>query len=36
MSGKTKLVVLLGIVALLYVFFSSDTEPVEVEVESED
>lgn len=36
MSGKTKLVVVLGIVVLLYVIFSSDTEPVEVEVESED
>ncbi len=35
MSGKSKLVVLFGVVVLLYVLFSSDTEPVEVEVESE-
>ena len=36
MSGKSKLVVLFGVVVLLYVLFSSDTEPVEVEVESDD
>lgn len=36
MSGKSKLVVLFGVVVLLYVLFSSNTEPVEVEVESED
>ena len=34
MSGKSKLVVLFGIVVLLYVLFSSDSEPVEVEVET--
>ena len=36
MSGKSKLVVLFGVVVLLYVLFSSDTEPVEVEVEPDD
>ena len=36
MSGKSKLVVLFGVIVLLYVLFSSDSEPVEVEVETED
>ncbi|SHH24745.1 hypothetical protein SAMN05443636_2166 [Halobaculum gomorrense] len=36
MSGKSKIVVLFGVVVLLYVLFSSNTEAVEVEVESED
>lgn len=36
MSGKTKLVVLFGVVVLLYVLLGSETEPVEVEVEDDD
>lgn len=36
MSGKTKLVVLLGIVAVLYVVLSSGEDPVEVEVETDE
>ncbi len=36
MSGKSKIVVLFGVVVLMYVLFSSNSEPVEVEVETED
>ncbi len=36
MSGKLKLAVLVGIVAVLYVVFSSGDETVEVEVETDD
>ncbi len=33
MSGKSKLIVLFGIIVLLYVVLTSDSEPVEVDVE---
>lgn len=36
MSGKAKIAVLLGIVAVLYVVLSSGDETVEVEVETDE
>jgi hypothetical protein len=36
MSGKSKLVLLFGIIVLLYVVLSSGEDSVEVEVDTED